>query len=77
MLTELEGAILAEIKNGGYETAFQVRRAFATSLFDSERMIGDGGARTGQARVRFLPDSAGSVANHPHDPTSGRCSELD
>jgi len=32
MLTELEGAILAEIKNGGYETAFQVRRAFATSL---------------------------------------------
>lgn len=32
MLTELEGAILAEIQNGGYETAFQVRRAFATSL---------------------------------------------
>ena len=32
MLTELEGAILAEIRNGGYETAFQVRRAFATSL---------------------------------------------
>jgi len=32
MLTELEGAILAEIHNGGYETAFQVRRAFADSL---------------------------------------------
>jgi DNA-binding PadR family transcriptional regulator len=32
MLTELEGAILAEIHNGGYETAFQVRRAFANSL---------------------------------------------
>jgi DNA-binding PadR family transcriptional regulator len=32
MLTELEGAILAEIHNGGYETAFQVRRAFASSL---------------------------------------------
>lgn len=32
MLTELEGAILAEIHNGGHETAFQVRRAFAQSL---------------------------------------------
>lgn len=32
MLTELEGAILAEIHNGGHETAFQVRRAFANSL---------------------------------------------
>jgi len=32
MVTELEGAILAEIHNGGYETAFQVRRAFANSL---------------------------------------------
>jgi DNA-binding PadR family transcriptional regulator len=32
MLTELEGAILAEVHNGGYETAFQVRRAFANSL---------------------------------------------
>ena len=32
MLTELEGAILAEIHNGGHETTFQVRRAFANSL---------------------------------------------
>ena len=32
MLTELEGAILAEIHNGGHETAFQVSRAFAQSL---------------------------------------------
>src|SRR5262249_54571359 len=32
MLTELEGAILAEIHNGGHETAFRVRRAFAQSL---------------------------------------------
>lgn len=32
MLTELEGAILAELHTRGRDTAFQVRRAFATSL---------------------------------------------
>jgi len=32
MLTELEGAILAELQTRGHDTAFQVRRAFATSL---------------------------------------------
>ncbi len=32
MLTELEGAILAEIHNRGDGTTFQVRRAFASSL---------------------------------------------
>lgn len=32
MLTELEGAILSEIYHRGQKTAFQVRRAFATSL---------------------------------------------
>jgi DNA-binding PadR family transcriptional regulator len=32
MLTELEGAILAELHTRGHDTAFQVRRAFATSL---------------------------------------------
>lgn len=31
MLTELEGAILSEIHDRGHDTAFQVRRAFASS----------------------------------------------
>src|SRR5947209_5034528 len=32
MLTELEGAVLSEIHHRGQKTAFQVRRAFATSF---------------------------------------------
>jgi DNA-binding PadR family transcriptional regulator len=32
MLTELEGAVLSEIYHRGQKTAFQVRRAFATSF---------------------------------------------
>jgi len=68
MLTELEGAILAEIHNGGHETAFQVRRAFANSL----SLEWKGKRRRGLSGCETLAREKIHCAVHPHMTTGVR-----